>query len=53
MSAPQIALQVGSSRRAAFRQVSALCAPLLEGTVRAFLPALRSRMASFTSGGSS
>ena len=53
MSAHQIALQVGSGRRAAFGQVSAPCAPLLEGTVRAFLPALRSRSASFTSGGSS
>lgn len=53
MSAPQIALQVGSSRNTAFGQVSALRAPLLEGTVRAFLPALRTRPASFASGGSS
>lgn len=53
MSAHQVALQVGSSRRAAFGQVSALRAPLLEGTMRALLPALRSRTASFASGGSS
>lgn len=53
MSAPQIALQIGSSHWAAFRQVSALCGPLLEGTVRAFLSASRSRTASFASGGSS
>lgn len=53
MSSPQIALQVGSSHRAAFGQASAGCAPLLEGTVRAFLPALLSRSASFASGGSS
>jgi hypothetical protein len=53
MSTHQIALQVGSSHRAAFGQVSAQYTPLLEGTVRAFLPALRSRSASFASGGSS
>lgn len=40
MSTPQIAHHVGSSRISAFRQVSALVAPLMEGTVRAFLPAV-------------
>jgi hypothetical protein len=53
MSATQIALQVGSSRRAAFGQVSALRAPVLEGTVRAFLLACRSRIVPVASGGSS
>lgn len=48
---PQIALQVGSSRSATSGQVNALRAPLLEGTVRAFRPALHSRTASFASGG--
>jgi hypothetical protein len=53
MSAPQIALQIGSSHWAAFRQVSALRAPVLEGTVRAFLLACRSRIVPVASGGSS
>jgi len=50
---PQIGLQVGSSHRAAFGQVNALGAPLLEGTVRAFRPALRPWIVSLASGGSS
>lgn len=53
MSTPQIALQVGSSRIAAFRQVSALVAPLLEGTVLTVPPAVLPAVAPAASGGQS